>query len=65
MDTSLTKLWEMVKDREDWHAIVHGGHKKSDTMEWLNNNSLQKVHKKPAVSPPWDEKEIQLSLGYD
>jgi len=21
---SLSKLWEMVKDREDWHTTVHG-----------------------------------------
>ena len=24
MDMSLSKLQEMVKDREDWHAAVHG-----------------------------------------
>ena len=24
MDTSLSKLWDIVKDREDWRAAVHG-----------------------------------------
>ena len=27
MDMSFSKLWEMVKDREAWHAAVHGAAK--------------------------------------
>ena len=33
MDMSLSKLWEMVKNREAWHTVVHGSLKESDTTE--------------------------------
>ena len=37
MDMSLSKLWEMVKDREAQYAGSPWGHKESDTTEWLKN----------------------------
>ena len=33
----LSKLWEIVKDREAWHAAVREGSQRSDMTELLNN----------------------------
>ena len=38
MDMSLSKLREIVKDRDAWHAAVHGV-TKSQTQQQLNNHN--------------------------
>ena len=41
MNMSLSKLQDMVKDRETWHAAVHGVAKSWARLRWSNNNLNQ------------------------
>ena len=51
IDMSLSKLWEIVKGREAWHAAVQWGCKRSSgvaksqtRLDWLHNNSSFEIN---------------------
>ena len=44
MNMNSSKLWEMVKDREAWHAAVHGVAKLDTTLQWNKNKNKYICH---------------------
>ena len=58
-DMSLSRLWEIVKDREAWCASVHGVAKsraclRDQTTKALSHTSLSRAHKHILVLTAFD-----------
>ena len=51
VDMNLSKLWETVKDRVAWHAVVYGAAESNMTYE-LNNNNYTRAVFLPALWKP-------------
>ena len=60
MHRSLSKLWEIVKDRKAWHIVVHGVAK---SRTWLNNKKWNKMVNM-FFSKVFDENENCVSYFY-
>ena len=66
MDMSLSKFWEMIKDREAWYATVHGVEK---SQTWLRNWTTKYVFAKSQGNACWPYIEktrqslVHLSIG--
>ena len=63
MDMSLSKLREIVKDREAWRAAAHGAAKSQTQLnDWTTNYIFRDTGPSHTVNLPW-EKKNEFLLG--
>ena len=43
MHISLSELWELIMDREAWHAVIHGVAKRLGSQEFWQHQVLRGV----------------------
>ena len=51
MEMSLSKLWETVKVREDWHAAVHRVAESNQLSDWTNTFNVTSPSSSPLTLP--------------